>query len=110
VSDLEHETEHAHPGVGQYVEIGIILAVMTAIEVVIYESFDNGLALEVGIPSLLVLTVLKFALVVMWFMHLRFDHRMFRRFFYVGIVLSLIVYGILALNWFLGEGLGFCCT
>ena len=67
--------EHAHPGVGQYVEIGIILAVMTLLEVIIYESFDSGLPTAIGIPALIVLTILKFALVVMWFMHLRFDHQ-----------------------------------
>ena len=106
----DHETEHAHPGVGQYVEIAIILAVMTGIEVFLYESFDSGLPLGIGIPAILVLTILKFALVVMWFMHLRFDHPMFRRFFYIGLALSALVYGIVAANWFLGEKLGFCCT
>jgi cytochrome c oxidase subunit 4 len=110
VADHDSETEHAHPGVGQYVEIGIILAVMTLLEVIIYESFDNGLATSIGIPALILLTILKFTLVVMWFMHLRFDHKMFRRFFYIGIVLSLIVYTIVAANWFLGERIGFCCT
>ena len=107
----EHDSEHpAHPGVGQYVEIGIILAVMTLLEVIIFESFDSGLDTAIGIPALILLTILKFALVVMWFMHLRFDHKMFRRFFYVGVILSLFVYSIVALNWFLGEQLGFCCT
>ena len=107
----EHDSDHpAHPGVGQYVEIGIILAVMTLLEVIIFESFDNGLSTGIGIPALILLTILKFALVVMWFMHLRFDHKMFRRFFYVGIVLSLVVYSIVAATWFLGERVGFCCT
>lgn len=100
----------AHPGVGQYVEIGIILAVMTLVEVIIYESFDSGIPKEIGIPALIVLTVLKFLLVVMWFMHLRFDHSMFRRLFYVGLGLAFLVFGIVAANWFLGENLGFCCT
>jgi cytochrome c oxidase subunit IV len=110
VAQTDHETEHSHPGVGQYVEVGIILAVMTLIEVIIFESFDAGLSTTVDIPALLILTVLKFALVVMWFMHLRFDHKMFRRFFYIGLALSALVYGIVAANWFLGERLGFCCT
>ena len=107
----EHDSEHpAHPGVGQYVEIGIILAVMTLLEVIIFESFDNGLDTAIGIPALILLTILKFVLVVMWFMHLRFDHKMFRRFFYVGVILSLIVYSIVAMNWFLGGCMGFGCT
>jgi cytochrome c oxidase subunit IV len=110
VAQPDHEAEHAHPGVGQYVEIGVILAVMTLIEVIIYESFDNGLSTQIGIPALVLLTVLKFALVVLWFMHLRFDHRMFRSLFLIGIGLSFLVYGIVAANWFLGEQLGFCCT
>ena len=100
----------AHPGVGQYVEIGIILAVMTLVEVIIYESFDSGLPTEIGIPALILLTILKFTLVVMWFMHLRFDHALFRRLFYVGLGLSFLVYGIVGANWFFGERLGFCCT
>ena len=107
----EHDSEHpAHPGVGQYVEIGIILAVMTLLEVIIFESFDSGLPTTIGIPALIFLTILKFVLVVMWFMHLRFDHKIFRRFFYVGLALSLLVYTIVAMNWFWGESLGFCCT
>ena len=110
MSQSEHESEHAHPGVGQYVEIGIILAVMTLVEVIIFESFDSGLALSIGIPALIVLTILKFALVVLWFMHLRFDHKMFRRLLMIGIGLSFLVYGIVAANWFLGEKIGFCCT
>jgi cytochrome c oxidase subunit 4 len=109
VADVDHQSEHAHPGVGQYVEIAIILAVMTLLEVVIFESMD-AIGQAVGIPSLIVLTVLKFMLVVMWFMHLRFDHKMFRRFFVVGVILAMVVYSIVAVNWFLGENIGFCCT
>ena len=109
MTDVEHESEHTHPGVGQYVEIGIILAVMTLLEVIIFETMDS-IGTAIGIPALIVLTVLKFVLVVMWFMHLRFDHKMFRRFFYVGVVLSLTVYAVVAANWFLGERIGFCCT
>ena len=109
MADVEHESEHTHPGVGQYVEIGVILAVMTLLEVLIFEFMDS-IGTAIGVPALVVLTVLKFVLVVMWFMHLRFDHKMFRRFFYVGVLLSLLVYSIVAMNWFLGEKIGFCCT
>jgi cytochrome c oxidase subunit 4 len=33
-------------------------------------------------------------MVVLWFMHLRFDSRLFRRLFVTGIVLALFVYTI----------------
>ncbi len=111
MAQTENDSDHpAHPGVGQYVEIGVILAVMTLLEVIIYESIDSGLNTAIGIPALILLTILKFSLVVMWFMHLRFDHKLFRRFFYVGLALAALVYGIVAANWFLGGRLGFCCT
>ena len=49
----------------------MILAVLTALEVATY-YVDVGGAL---VPTLIGLSVVKFALVVMWFMHLKFDAR-----------------------------------
>ena len=37
------------------------------------------------IPTLYVLSVIKFVLVVMWFMHLKFDDRRYARFFVMGL-------------------------
>ena len=86
------ESEHGwHPGVSEYVMIGVILAVLTAIEVAL--SFAP-IQRQVTIPALLFLTALKFLLVVAWFMHLRFDHRLFRRVFIVGLALALSVFGV----------------
>jgi cytochrome c oxidase subunit 4 len=34
----------------------------------------------------------KFGTVVLWFMHLRFDSRIFRRLFVAGLMLALFVY------------------
>ncbi len=106
-TDTDYDKEHPHPGVGQYVEIGIILAVMTLLEVILFESFDRGLNPAVGIPALLILTVLKFMLVVLWFMHLRFDHKLFRRLFFVGVALASLVFGIVGANFYLGPQAGF---
>lgn len=90
MTDLEQEEHrHQHPTAGQYVEIGVILAVVTAIEVALFYA---GLPRAVTVPSLLTLTVIKFALVVMWFMHLRYDHRLFSRVFVFGIALALVVF------------------
>lgn len=76
------EEEH-HPGVKEYVEIGIILAVLTAIEVGLYFA---PVPRAVAVPALLGLTAAKFVLVVLWFMHLRFDSKWFRRLFWTGVI------------------------
>ena len=84
--DLEHAD---HPDSSQYIVIGIILAVFTAVEVAIsFAAVPAGVA----VPSLIVLTILKFALVVLWFMHLRFDSGWFRRLFVFGLAIALAVY------------------
>lgn len=86
-----NEDQVHHPGVGQYVEIGIILAIVTAMEVALYYI---DIARAVAIPALLFLTALKFVLVVMWFMHLRFDSPWFRRVFVFGLVIAAVVFSI----------------
>ncbi len=70
----EQAGEGAHPGPLEYVKIGLILAVITAVEVGIYyiEAIEDAL-----VPILIVLSALQFTLVVMWFMHLKFDNRVF---------------------------------
>jgi cytochrome c oxidase subunit 4 len=103
MAQLEHEHSHDHPGPAQYVEIAVILAVFTAIEVVLYEGLKRGLAEAVAVPGLIVVTLLKFALVVLWFMHLRFDHKLFRRVFAVGVLLALGVFGVVAATFYLGQ-------
>jgi cytochrome c oxidase subunit 4 len=94
-----------HPGVAQYIEIGVILAILTGIEVSMY-TFRDALGRAITTPTLLVLTAIKFMLVVLWFMHLRFDHKMFRRVFFFGVALATIVFGVVGANFYLG-GIGF---
>jgi cytochrome c oxidase subunit IV len=80
-----------HPGPRQYVMVAIWLAVATAIEVAWY-YLDVPHALFVTL--LLALAFVKFSLVVLWFMHLRFDSPIFRRLFVTGIILAITVYVI----------------
>jgi cytochrome c oxidase subunit IV len=91
VETAPHEggTEHAHPGEKQYIVIALILAVVTAVEVAFsyWEAVEGILA-----PSLILMSIVKFFMVVAWFMHLRFDSRLFRRLFIAGIVLALFCY------------------
>ena len=90
---VEHAPgEHAHPGPGEYIRIAVILAVVTAIEVGAY--YLSALSHQALAAILLVMMVVKFSLVVLWFMHLRFDSRLFRRLFVTGIILALAVYAI----------------
>lgn len=86
--DTAHDTGHAHPSELQYVYVALFLGVVTGAEIVLgYRKAD---ALIIG--ALLILMVIKFATVALWFMHLRFDSVLFRRFFVTGIVLATAVY------------------
>src|SRR5437867_13298415 len=77
---------HAHPGGREYVTIAVILAVVTGAEVAIYYIKEQiGQAF---VPILLVLSAFKFAMVVLWFMHLRFDNRLFSILFIAGLALG----------------------
>lgn len=95
--------EHAHPGPVEYVKVGIILAIATAIEVGIYYAH---LGQHLLTAMLLVLMVFKFALVVLWFMHLRFDSRLFRRLFLTGLGLAVSVYFIVLASFFWRKAVG----
>jgi caa(3)-type oxidase subunit IV len=73
-----------HPTAEVYIRVGLILAVVTAIEVAVYyiEALQGAL-----LAILLVLSAGKFALVALWFMHLRFDSRLLSIFFVGGLLL-----------------------
>lgn len=99
-SVTEAETHHGegehHPTPAAYVKVAAVLAVVTAIEVAFY--YITGIPDGLLSASLLIMMVIKFALVGLWFMHLRFDSVMFRRFFVTGIVLALAIYTIVLLT------------
>ncbi|MDQ4006332.1 MAG: cytochrome C oxidase subunit IV family protein, partial [Actinomycetota bacterium] len=73
----------AHPGPRQYVVVALVLAVLTAIEVGLF--YMDFIPNPVNTGALIVLMILKFAIVALWFMHLRFDSRVYRRLFITGI-------------------------
>ena len=90
-----HEEKHTSPRT--YVQIAIILAIITVVEVIIwYVPSVSG----VLVPALIVLSVAKFIMVVGFFMHLKFDHRLYRFMFAAGLILTLGVYlAVLAMAW-----------
>jgi cytochrome c oxidase subunit 4 len=81
--------EHAHPGPRQYVVIAAILCVITAVEVWVY--YVPAL-LPYIFPILIVLSLVKFLMVVGWFMHLKFDHVSFAWYFGGGLLLALAIF------------------
>lgn len=74
-----------HPTALRYVQIALILSVLTALEVAVYylKSVSNFL-----IPILLTLSAIKFVLVVLWYMHLKFDNRIFSVLFTLGLIIG----------------------
>jgi len=78
-----HTTEHAHPGAREYIQIGVVLTAITAVEVFVYYLQPLRGVLP---PILIVLSAVKFSLVVMFYMHLKFDSRLFTGMFLFGLV------------------------
>ena len=89
------QSRHAHDGEEhwsdwQYVQLAAALAIVTAIEVLLsYIKDDMG---AVFLPALLLLMAIKFFAVVMFFMHLKFDNKLFSALFYTGLGLAVGVY------------------
>ena len=88
--------EQGHASVKTYVLIGLILTAITAAEVAIF--YIPAIAETAWLaPVLIVMSAAKFAIVVMFYMHLKYDHRIFSTAFFapmvlaVGVVISLIL-------------------
>jgi cytochrome c oxidase subunit 4 len=71
---------HEHPTWTQYWKVGLILTVITGLEVYAY-YVPSLVASKIFVPLMLLMSGAKFAIVVLFYMHLRYDHRLFRAFF-----------------------------
>lgn len=76
--------EHAHPTASLYFKVGLVLFVLTALEVGLYEITYGGHAGSSAgaikpffVPLLLLMSAAKFALVAMFYMHLKQDSKLF---------------------------------
>jgi cytochrome c oxidase subunit 4 len=72
-----------------YVKVAAVLVVLTAIE--IYATYADYLG-HFFLPLMLSLMSTKFLLVVLFFMHLRWDSKLFGRLFWAGAFLAIAVY------------------
>jgi cytochrome c oxidase subunit IV len=99
-------SEHSHPSVGVYIRIGLVLFVLTALEVGLYEftyghhAGPAGHAIEpFFVPLLLLLSAAKFALVAMFYMHLKQDERVLSGvFIFPLIIAAVLIFGLIALE------------
>ena len=86
--DAEQPQYSAHSDL-LYVKVAAILVVLTAIE--IYATYADYLG-HFFLPLMLCLMATKFVLVVLFFMHLRWDSKLFGRLFWAGAFLAIAVY------------------
>jgi cytochrome c oxidase subunit 4 len=101
-ADQPHPVEHPHPTAGTYVRVAVILTVLTVIEIGVFyvPAFHPVL-----VPVLLSLSAVKFAIVVMFYMHLKMDSKFFTLLFggpllLAGVVMLglMFLFGVLTLG------------
>ncbi|HTH64207.1 MAG TPA: cytochrome C oxidase subunit IV family protein [Gemmatimonadales bacterium] len=87
-ADAPHPVEHPHPTAGVYIRVAVILTILTVIEVGVFyvPTFHPVLA-----PVLLSLSAIKFAIVVMFYMHLKMDSKFFTLLFGGPLLLAAVV-------------------
>lgn len=107
--------QHTHPTNKFYIAIGAALILLTVFEVLGYLGETNGTfgpgtaALVIG-----VLSAIKFILVVMFYMHLKFDSKLFTGIFVFPALLgTLVIVGMFMLFHvmpaLLSQGHDICC-
>jgi cytochrome c oxidase subunit 4 len=90
--------EHAHPRAAVYAKVGLVLFVLTALEVGLYEvtygsqAGPSSRAIQpFFVPLLLLLSAAKFALVAMYYMHLKQDSKLFSGIFVFPLIIAAVV-------------------
>src|SRR5918999_1950772 len=96
-----HEpAEHPHPTWSTYWKVALVLTVITIIEVWAY-YIPQFVASRAFVPSLLIMSAAKFAIVVAFYMHLKYDHKLFRALFTGPLIIAVAT--ILALLLLFGQ-------
>ena len=85
INDSINAGHNSHPSPSKYFKVAMTLVVITVMEVGVFyiEALKWGI-----IPVLVVLSGLKFGLVAMFYMHLRYDSRLFSSLFFGGVLLA----------------------
>ncbi len=84
---------HDHPSDLKYVKIALLLGLITTFEVATY--FYEDASTTFLVLTLLPMMTAKFLIVTGYFMHLKYDNKLFRRVFFFGLILATVVFLIL---------------
>ena len=98
-SAASHAPGEGHATVQTYIRVAVVLGILTAIE--IGALYVPGLPKHILVALLLVFSVIKFALVVAFFMHLRYDNKLLTALFVGPLLIAMII--ILALMALFGS-------
>ena len=77
---VAHGEEHEHPTWSTYWKVATVLTIITIIEVWCY-YLPSFVSTGFFVPTLLILSAVKFVIVVMFYMHLKYDAPLFRALF-----------------------------
>jgi cytochrome c oxidase subunit 4 len=81
-----HADHQEHPTWKQYRWVALWLTLITVVEVWIY--YTSFATTSLFVPVLLLLSATKFVIVVMFYMHLKYDHKLFRALFTGPLVIA----------------------
>lgn len=91
---------HAHPTWATYKWVALILTLITVLEVWAY-YIPSFVASRAFVPILLIMSAFKFIVVVMFYMHLKYDHKLFRALFVGPLVIAALT--LVALMFLFGH-------
>ena len=80
--------EKEHPTWSTYWKVAVVLTLMTIVEVWIY-YIPSFVASRAFVPVLLIMSAIKFFIVVAFYMHLRYDHKLFRALFTGPLIIAM---------------------
>jgi cytochrome c oxidase subunit 4 len=80
---------HEHPTFWTYIKVGTFLTLITIVEVWAY-YIPAWVAHWSFVPALLIMSAVKFATVVLFYMHIRYDHRLFKALFTGPLIIACV--------------------